>query len=54
MTKEEFKQKLEEILPDVGYDPECAHGDAEDVLVEALTDLGYDCSLFEGAEFWYA
>jgi hypothetical protein len=54
MDKEVFKQKLADILPDCGYDSECAHWDAEDVLVEALTDLGYDCTRFENGIFWYA
>jgi hypothetical protein len=54
MDKEVFKQKLEAVLPDAGYDSEIAHGRAEDILVTALEDLGYDCTRFKNGNFWYA
>lgn len=55
MDKEVFKQRLDVILsPDGGFDPEKAHIESDDLLIEALTELGYDCSAFNDVEFWYA
>jgi hypothetical protein len=38
-----------------GYDPEAAHGAADDYLVEVLTALGYGkgAQIFKAAEKWY-
>ena len=35
-------------------DPEAAHCDADDLMVETLTALGYDCTDFVEMRKWYA
>jgi len=58
MTEEEAVETLNELS--MCGDPEATHGDADDVLLDLLTSLGYkgvvkawtDCSQKVG--FWYA
>lgn len=60
ITPEEFKARMEELLEKnqderFGYDEENFHIDADDLLVETLTELGYGdgCKIFEEAPKWY-
>ena len=53
MTKEEFVERLAKIFsPPI--DTEYAHCEADDLMVEALKDLGYDTKVFEENDRWYA
>lgn len=54
MTKEEAIAKLKECK--AGSDIECAHSDADDVLCELLTSLGYAdvVEMWKKIEKWYA
>lgn len=55
MTPEEFAAKMREIYPDDNrYDPESAHGKADELMMDALRSLGYDVSRFDDADRWYA
>ena len=55
MTPEEFAKRMREIFAS-GYDPERAHGDADDLLCEVLASLGYKegVDTFRQATRWYA
>ena len=55
MTPEQFKEEMKRIFPSNNdYDSEEAHGEADDLMVKTLQELGYDLALFEGADIWYA
>jgi hypothetical protein len=56
MTKEEFGEKMKAIYNNGIFDNEGAHGKADEVIVEALKDLGYDFTDYDKMcdEFWYA
>lgn len=53
MDKEEFAKQMAGIFHS-SYVEEEAHRTADDLMVSVLKDLGYDCSLFENADLWYA
>ncbi len=54
MTPEEFLQKLQELYGE-GQDPERFHGEADDLIVELLKQLGYGegAEFFDKCEKWY-
>lgn len=61
MTPEEFAQRMRKIAKEgdqgsIGYDPENAHGAADRLLCEVLTQLGYGegVQVYESLEKWYA
>lgn len=53
-TPAEFEAKMKAIFSK-GYDPERAHGQADDLLIETLITLGYKkgAAIFTKAERWY-
>jgi len=55
MTPEEFAAKMRKIY-EGRYDLERYHGDADDLMVLLLRQLGYGegVDLFEGSERWYS
>lgn len=54
MTPEEFEAKMKEILK--GKDSEREHEDADNLMCEVLTSLGYEdgVTIFKNATKWYA
>lgn len=50
----DLKQKLEEISKKIGGDPEMAHLEMDDLLVETLESLGYDLKAYKDQWKWYA
>ena len=57
MTPGEFAQRMRDIYPeDDCYDPEVAHGPADDLLCEVLRELGYGegVGTYEEAVKWYS
>ena len=56
MTPEEFATRMMEIAADKNDDTEHAHAEADDLLCEALRELGYEegVDIFEGMTKWYA
>ena len=56
MDKQKFKEAMENIFPDDGYDTEGAHGMADDLMCQLLEELGYEegVKIFKNAEKWYA
>ena len=55
ITPKEFKDLMQKII-DSSNDPESNHGDADNLLCEVLTSLGYDegVKIFEQMDKWYA
>lgn len=55
MTPEEFKKQMHEIVM-LGGDPEQAHIEADNLMCELLTSLGYGegIAVYSAAEKWYA
>jgi len=53
MTPEEFKNRMQEIYTGE-IDTEVTHAEADNLMVEALKNMGYDLSDFEEADKWYA
>lgn len=55
MTPEEFAQKMKQIFKK-GYDEEVAHVEADDLMGEVLSSLGYEdgIKVFTSNEKWYA
>jgi hypothetical protein len=53
-TPAEFEAKMKAIFKK-GYDPEAAHVQADELLVETLAALGYKkgAATFSNAEKWY-
>lgn len=51
---DEFTKKLAQLHSDLGADPESFHARADDLMIETLEKEGYDCSIFNEAEIWYA
>jgi hypothetical protein len=56
VSPKEFKEKMLEIFPLTGYDEEAAHGDADMLMCELLSELGYEdgVKIFETSDRWYA
>ena len=56
MTPEDFKKKMGDLFPHTGYDEEGAHGDADDLMLDLLRQLGYGegADIFDDASKWYA
>lgn len=59
MTKEEFKQRMEDVEDKFNnnvYDQEIAHIAADRLIIECLTSLGYvdGIAIFEQLPKWYA
>jgi hypothetical protein len=61
MTPEEFEKRMRECFPPPpdkgrGYDKEVAHGNADQLMCDLLTELGYGkgVEVFENADKWYA
>ena len=56
MTPQEFKEKMVLILPPNIYDKEAAHLEADRLMCEILSALGYGdgVAIFETADLWYA
>ena len=54
MTPEEFAETMKEIAE--SEDPECAHGDMDDLMCQLLEDLGYEegVKIYLDADKWYA
>lgn len=55
MTAEEFAQKMEQIFKK-DYNEEIAHVEADDLMAEVLSSLGYQkgVEIFFSNEKWYA
>lgn len=51
---EAFSKCLQEIADKYENDPEGCHKKMDRLLVKTLKDEGYDTSIFENAEKWYA
>ena len=57
MTPDEFAARMRAIYPADGvYDNEVAHDNADNLMCELLTALGYGdgVAIFEAADKWYA
>ena len=56
MSPDEFRDRMLEIAKGAEYDPEEHHGEADDLMCEILTDLGYGegVKVFEEMDRWYA
>lgn len=56
MTKDDFEDKMMEILERGAAEPEVNHGDADDLLCEMLIDLGYKdiIAIYHRISKWYA
>ena len=54
MTKQEFKVRLDTIASNDDGDIELSHCAVDDLMVEALTSMGYDCSARDDMTMWYA
>lgn len=56
MTPAEFKELMQKIMIESGYDKEADHENADDLLIECLRSLGYGegCDIYEQIEKWYA
>ena len=57
MTPKEFKEKMQELISgEGGWDFEARHSQMDDLMCEALSDLGYGdgVALFKEADKWYA
>ncbi|WNF07463.1 hypothetical protein [Brevibacillus borstelensis] len=57
MTPEQFVEKMREIFPaDGDYDEEDAHIEADTLMLDVLTELGYGdgAKIFRNAPKWYA
>ena len=56
MKKEEFAEKMQDIADRYERDPEAAHIKADDLMIEALLDLGYVGGIptFVKMTKWYA
>ena len=56
MSPDEFRDRITEIAKRAPYDPEDAHGKADDLMCEILTNLGYGegVKIFEEMDKWYA
>lgn len=59
MTPQEFKGRMELLIEQYKgkkYDPESQHGDADDLLCRALSELGFHegVALYESLIKWYA
>ena len=60
MTPDEFEAKMRAIYPEdnniIWGDKEASHGNADDLLCEALKELGYGkgVEVFKDADKWYA
>lgn len=56
MKPEEFNKKMEELYNNRGGDIEAFHSDADSLMCELLTSLGYEkgIKIFEDADKWYA
>lgn len=54
-TPAEFEARMNAIFSK-GYDPEGAHSQADDLLIETLAALGYKkgAAIFTKAERWYS
>jgi hypothetical protein len=55
-STQKFKEAMENIFPDDGYDAEGAHLEADDLMCQLLEELGYEegVKIFKNAEKWYA
>ena len=56
MTPKEFEKRMVDIKQKDGFDPENAHGKADDLMCELLRELGYGdgVKIFESMHKWYA
>jgi len=56
MTPEEFKIKMQEIRDDAAGDIESDHGEADNLMCEVLSSLGYDegVQIYRRLEKWYS
>jgi len=54
MTKEEFKTQLDSVISDYDGDTEQVHIKIDDLMNEALTSMGFDCSPMHDIDMWYA
>lgn len=56
MTPAEFRDRMRDIFPLIGYDKEAAHGEADSLMCDLLRQLDYDdgIDIFEHADKWYA
>lgn len=56
MSPDEFRDRMIEIARRAEYDAEEPHEEADDLMCEILTDLGYGegVKVFEEMDKWYA
>lgn len=56
MTPDEFRSRMQTMANGGNYDNEQAHGDADDLMCEALRSLGYGegVDIYQSIEKWYA
>jgi hypothetical protein len=55
-STQKFKEAMQKIFPEHGFDPESAHLQADALMCEVLEELGYEegVKIFEHAAKWYA
>lgn len=56
MTKEDFKQEMQNIMDQNDCDWESAHYEADKLIIELLNELGYDdgAKIFDDMPKWYS